>query len=109
MKLDAGSRTRILVDVSVEIDPEGTDVELRVDDDWYPATWLGDAVHTAATSNSREKWTQTARTDGYFAGPDADDDGAVVLDSDASHPLEVRVTSGSDILTKNLPALVLVV
>lgn len=99
MKFDAGTRTRILVDVTVGIDPDGSTVELRVDDTWHAATWLDTAA--TATSNGRAAWTQTARTDTYFAGPDATASGATVL-ALGNHPTEVRVTSGQDVLTYNM-------
>ncbi len=99
MKFDAGTRTRILVDVTIGVDPDGSTVELRVDNTWYPATWLDAA--TTTTVAGRTVWVQTARTDGYFAGPDATASGATVL-ALGTHPTEIRVTSGQDVLTYNM-------
>lgn len=99
MKFDAGKRTRIYVDLIVGIDPDGSTVELRVDGTWYPASWLGTA--TTATVEGRIVWLQTALTTGYFAGPDATASGATVL-ALGTHPTEIRVTSGQDVLTYNM-------
>ena len=104
MKFDAGTRTRILVDVTAEIDPTDSTVEVRVDDTWHPATWLDEPVESRSAANARTTWKQTARTDTYFAGPDAAAGGATVL-ALGRYPMEVRVTSGQDILTRDLERL----
>lgn len=102
MNLDAGTRTRILVDLTLDLDPDGTTVELRVDDTWHAATWLDTAAET--TRNGKTTWTQTARTTDYFAGPDAVASGATVL-ALGRHEQEVRVTSGQDVITRDLRAI----
>lgn len=91
MMFDAGTRTRILLNMSLDFDPTGSTVEVKVDSTWYPATWLGSPVLAAG------KWTQVARTTAYFAGPEATASGATVLAA-GRHPTQTRVTSGSDIL-----------
>ena len=91
MILNPATRTRILADLTVDIDPTGSTVELKVDGTWYPAEWQGASVLAAG------KWKQTARTTGYFAGPDAVAAGATVL-AVGRHLTKTRVTSGSDIL-----------
>lgn len=98
MHFDRGTRTRLFADMTLDIDPAGSTVELQVDGTWYPATWQGSAVHTAATGNTREKWKQTALTTGYFAGPEhAAPAGAVVLTL-GRHGTRTRVVSGGDTL-----------
>lgn len=92
MKFDAGTRTRLLVRMELDFDPTGSTVEVKVDSTWYPATWQG----SAAQANG--KWTQTARTTGYFAGPEvASPAGATVLTA-TRHNTQTRVTSGSDVI-----------
>lgn len=91
MRFNAATHTRLLADVTLDIDPTGSTVEVKVDDTWHPAEWLGSA-EVAGT-----KWTQTARTTDYFAGPDAVASGAVVL-AKARHVTKARVTKGGDVL-----------
>lgn len=91
MRFDAAKRTRLLVDTICDIDPTGSTVEVKVDDVWHAATWLGAAVLDGG------KWTQTARTVDYFAGPDATAAGATVLPR-ARHRTKARVTKGGDVL-----------
>jgi hypothetical protein len=95
MKFDAGTRTRLLVKMELDFDPSGSTVEVKVDDTWYPATWLDSPV------KSGTRWTQTARTTGYFAGPEVSSPaGAVVLaiTPTSRHLTQTRVTSGSDVI-----------
>lgn len=96
MELDRDTRTRIYIDMTLDIDPTGTTIELQVDDDeWRPATWQGTPVAAAG------RWTQTARTVDYFAGPNVETpDGAVVLAA-GRHKTQTRVTSGGDILAED--------
>lgn len=91
MKLNPATRTRVLADMTLDIDPTGSTIELKVDGTWHPAEWQGAPVVTAG------KWKQTARTTGYFAGPDAVAAGATVLTA-GRHLTKTRVTSGADIL-----------
>ncbi len=96
MKYDAGTRTRLLVNMTLDFDPTGSTVEVKVDDTWYPATWQGSPTQDGST------WKQTARTTGYFAGPEvASPGGAVVLAAtpSARHETQTRITSGSDVIT----------
>lgn len=94
MKFDAGTRTRLLVRMELDFDPTGSTVEVKVDGTWYPASWLDSPVQSDGT------WKQTARTTGYFAGPEvADPAGAVVLTATPRHYTQTRVTSGSDVIT----------
>lgn len=95
MRFDAGTRTRILAAMTLDFDPTGSTVEIRVDSTWYAATWQGAPVSAGG------KWTQTARTTGYFAGPEVSvPAGAVVLTATPTprHLTQTRVTSGSDII-----------
>lgn len=91
MRFNAATRTRVLADMTLDIDPAGTTVEVKVDDTWHPAEWQGAPVNAAG------KWKQTARTTTYFAGPDATPAAAVVLTA-GKHSTKTRVTSGSDVL-----------
>lgn len=94
MKFDAGTRTRLLVKMELDFDPTGSTVEVKVDSTWHPATWQDSPVQSGG------KWTQTARTTDYFAGPEvANPAGATVLGiSPARHLTQTRVTSGSDVI-----------
>lgn len=91
MKFDAGTRTRLTARMTLDFDPTGSTVEVKVDGTWYPATWQGDPVQSGG------KWTQTARTIGYFAGPEAELIEAVRL-SGGRHLTQTRVTSGADVI-----------
>jgi hypothetical protein len=85
MKLNDETRTRITVTVQLSADPTGSTPELKIDSTWYPATWQG------SPTQSNGIWTQSARTTGYFAGPNVTPAGAVVL-ALGQHPAELRVT-----------------
>lgn len=100
MRFDAGTKTRIIADMTTSIDPAGSTVQLQVDNTWYAATWQGTAVHIPASGNTREKWTQTAQTTGYFAGPDVAVPGAAVVLALGRHLTQTRVTSGTDELVE---------
>lgn len=91
MRFNAAKRTRLLVDVVCDIDPTGSTVEVKVDADWHAAEWQGSPVAAG------KKWTQTARTVDYFAGPDATPAGATVL-AIGRHETKARVTKGGDVL-----------
>ena len=91
MKFDAGTRTRLLVKMELDFDPTGSTIEVKVDTAWHAATWQGSAVQSGS------KWTQTARTTGYFAGPEATPAGATALTA-TRHLTQTRVTSGADVL-----------
>lgn len=87
MILNNDSRARIKVTVTTSIDPTDATLELKIDDTWYPCDWDGDATEGG------EKWTRVAHTTGYFAGPAAVADGAVVLSDDPyRHFAETRVS-----------------
>ena len=92
MRFDAGTRTRLLATMTLDFDPTGSTVEVKVGPTWYPATWQGTPTVKAG------KWTQTARTTAYFAGPEADATGATALTA-VRHLTQTRVTSGTDIIT----------
>jgi hypothetical protein len=92
VRFDRSTRTRVLVNVTTDIDPAGSTVELSIDDTWHDCTWQGTAVEASG------RWTQQARTTGYFAGPDAVASGATVL-SRGRHLTRTRVTKSGDILT----------
>lgn len=91
MRFDAGTRTRLLVKMETDFDPTGSTVEVKVGATWYPATWQGSPVQAGG------RWTQTARTSAYFAGPAADPSGATALAA-GRHLTQTRVTSGTDII-----------
>ena len=103
VKFETDTNTRLLVDMAVEVDPSGTTVEIKVDGTWYAATWQGSAVSSTRTVNglSRTTWRQTARTTGYFAGPDVAVPGSSVVLALGRHPTKTRVTSGQDVITED--------
>lgn len=95
MKFDAGTRTRIIATLMLDFDPTGSTVEVKIGSTWYPATWQGTPVSAAG------KWTQSARTTGYFAGPEVASPGAAVVltvTPTPRHLTQTRVTSGTDII-----------
>jgi hypothetical protein len=96
MKLHTDTRTRLFIDMTLDMDPAATTVELAVDGTWFPATWQGVAVQAGG------KWTQTARTVGYFAGPTATAAGAVVLAA-GRHPTKTRVTGPDTLVAESSP------
>ena len=91
MRFDAGTRTRLLVKMELDFDPAGSTVAVKVDDTWHAASWQGEPVSKSG------RWTQTAQTTDYFAGPEATAAGATVL-SATRHLTQTRVTSGSDVI-----------
>lgn len=97
-EFDPASRTKLYVDVALDFTPTGSTIELKIDATWYPVTWQGAPVQVESV------WEQTGLTDGYFAGPDAPLGPAVLL-SRASHPTQVRVTSGTQITVSDCEAL----
>lgn len=93
MKFAAGTRTRLLVTMTLDFDPTGSTVEVSVDGTWHAASWQG------SPTNAGGKWTQTARTTDYFAGPDVASPGGATALTLGRHPTQTRVTSGTDIIT----------
>lgn len=106
MRFDAGTRTRLTAQMTLDFDPTGSTVEVKVDSEWYPAEWQGSPIESTVrnedTGQMEQSWAQEARTVGYFAGPEVTDPGsAVVLTATPRkrHPTQTRVTSGTDIIT----------
>lgn len=95
MRFDAGTRTRILAEMTLDFDPTGSTVEVKVDGLWHAATWQGEPVATPG------KWTQTARTTDYFAGPEVVTPGSAVVLTSARHLTQTRVTSGTDVIVSD--------
>lgn len=94
MRLDDETRTRLFVDMTLDVDPTGSTIDLSVDGTWHSCDWQGDPGQAGG------KWTQTARTSGYFAGPAATADGATVL-ATGRHLTQTRVTwAGGDTLVE---------
>ena len=103
MKLNPASRARLLIDVTLDVDPTGSTVEVQVDGgSWSAATWQGSPVQRNVFANGATvtRWTQTARTTGYFAGSDATAAGATVLAA-GRHLTKTRVVVGGDTLVNN--------
>jgi hypothetical protein len=99
MRWNAATRTRLLIDMTLDIDPTDSTVEVQVGEVWYPATWLEEPVTRGQT------WAQTARTDAYFAGPDATATGATVLAA-GSHATATRIVKGGDELVADAERIV---
>lgn len=100
MKLNRASHTRLLDDLTVTIDPTGSDVELgirQVDGTvtWYPAAWLDTPVKIL---DDPDTWFQTAQTTDYFAGPDAELTGSPVVLTTGRHLTQTRVSKGQDVI-----------
>ena len=97
-RFDTGSRTQLLVDMTLDFDPTGSTVEVEVDGTWYAATWIGSPVSASG------RWMQTARTTAYFAGPaHAAPAGATVLATGRRYT-QTRVTaSGTTIVFDSTP------
>lgn len=95
MKFDTGTKTRVIADMTLDIDPTGSTIEVQVDSTWYAASWLGSPVSASG------KWTQSAQTTGYFAGPDVASPGSAVVLATGRHLTQTRVTQGSDILVED--------
>jgi hypothetical protein len=95
MRLDDETRTRLFADMTLDVDPTGSTVEIGIGGTWHACDWQG----TPAQSGG--KWTQTARSSGYFAGPAATADGATVL-AVGRHLTQTRVTwAGGDSLVES--------
>ena len=104
MKLNPSTRARLIADVLLDFDPTGSTVEVAVDGTWYPASWIGTAVKRAAVVNGAtvDRWTQTARTTVFFAGPTATPAGAVVLAA-GRRSTKVRVTGTDTLVNDSTP------
>jgi hypothetical protein len=94
-RIDRATRTRVLADMTLDVNPTGSTIEINVDGTWRPADWQGTPVQLG------DKWTQTARSTGFFAGPDATGTGATVLTS-GRHATKTRVTLATgDVLAED--------
>lgn len=96
MKMHVATRTRIPVDMTLDFDPTGTTIELKIDDTWHPCTWQGTPTKAGA------QWKQTALTNVYFAGPEYDNPpaGTVVLSREPyRHLAQTRVTNATGEIT----------
>lgn len=98
MRLHPDTRTRLLIDCELDVDPTDATIEVEVDGTWHDAVWLFDPVKTTVRRGRAnvDVWTQTAQTVDYFAGPGATADGATVLAA-GRHLTQTRVT-GEDVL-----------
>lgn len=70
MNLNDDSRLQIEFEVDVPRDPTGSTVTLKVGESsttWNAASWIG--TPTLGGTTARPRWTQTAETVGFFAGP----------------------------------------
>lgn len=95
MRFDSGTRTRLLVDMTLDFDPTSSNIDVQVDDAWAAATWQGSPV------SSGGKWTQTARTTEYFAGPDHATPADATVLAKGRHLTQTRVVSGGDTIVKD--------
>ena len=91
MKINPGSRVKLTLTTEATFDPTGSTIELSVDGVWHPATWLGTPTATGS------KWTQSAETTEWFAGPVATANGAVVL-ATGRRSTEGRLTNGGQVI-----------
>jgi hypothetical protein len=106
LKFNAATRTRLLVDVTLDVDPTGSTVSVQVDGTWYAAAWQGSPVQRNVQVNgvAVPRWQQTARTTGYFAGPaHATPAGATVLALGRHADLKSRVVVDGDDLVNVSP------
>ena len=105
MKLHPSTRARLIADITLDFDPTGSTVEVSVDGTWYPASWLGSPVqrNVSVGGATVPRWTQTARTTGFFAGPSATPAGAVVLAATPRHTTQVRVTGTDTLVNDSTP------
>ena len=104
MKLHPSTRARLIADVTLDFDPTGSTVEVAVDGTWYPASWVGSPVQRNVSVGGAivARWTQTARTTGFFAGPTATPAGAVVLAA-GRRSTKVRVTGTDTLVNDSTP------
>jgi hypothetical protein len=94
-RFDRATRTRVLADMELDVNPTDSTIELFIDGTWRPADWQGTPVQLG------DKWIQTARSTGFFAGPDATGTGATVLAS-GRHATKTRVTLATgDVLAED--------
>lgn len=92
LQFDAATRTRLLIPMSLDIDPTGSTPEIKVDTIWHPAEWIGLPTQTGG------RWFQTARTTGYFAGPQVVAPAGATVLAVGPHNTKTRVSKGADIL-----------
>lgn len=102
MKFSPDARARFRADMTLDFDPTGSTIEVKVDGSWVAATWLAAPVaHPPSREHPGGKWTQTARTTGYFAGPaHAAPAGATVL-ALGRHLTQTRVVGGGDTIVSD--------
>lgn len=65
LDFDADTVARITVTVTLDFNPTGSIIELKVGSVWHDAVWLGTPVEC-----ENGEWKQDAQTLEYFAGPD---------------------------------------
>jgi hypothetical protein len=95
MRFDRATRTRVLIDMELDVNPTGSTVEVYVDGTWHPADWQDTPVQLG------DKWTQTARTTQFFGGYDVDNLNTVLLAA-GRHATRTRVTLASgDLLAED--------
>ena len=93
MKMHTATRTRITIDMSLDFAPTGSTRASRIDATWHPCSWQG------APTNKAGRWTATALTDGWFAGPGHPDPAGAVVLQVGRHFTETRVTTASGDIT----------
>lgn len=101
LKFDTETRTRIIVDVTVKgVDPSVSQVAIKVGDEWHAAGWMGPAtvVETDAGGDP-VKWARTARTVGFFAGPELESPGSATVLPFEETFTKARVVTTDDTLT----------
>lgn len=90
VRFNDDTRSQITVDMKTSRDPDGSTLELKIDDVWHDCAWTG--TSTEGTDDAgKPQWTQAALTIDFFAGPAVTPAGATVLDI-RRHDTETRTT-----------------
>jgi hypothetical protein len=95
MRFDRATRTRVLVDMELDVNPTDSTIEIWVDGAWHAAEWQNMPVQLG------DKWTQTARSTQFFGGYAVDNISTVLL-AEGRHPTKTRVTLATgDVLAED--------
>lgn len=95
VNFDTEARTRLLADMTLDINPTGTTIAIKIDTVWHPAEWLDQPVVQG------NRWAQTARTTGTFVGPAAANQASATQLTAGTHTTKTKVVSGTDELVED--------
>jgi hypothetical protein len=92
VKFNRATSTKLLVDMTMDVDPTGAELELWVGDAWHPCEWI------SATTQVGTKYRRTARTTRHFRGmtAEANESGSYTLNRRLYQTKTRLTTAGGD-------------